>query len=118
MMSNSSVDDEVFGEASLDVGAHEGHFEFEEGDLARVVRVQPVEHLLQKDILLLLGEGLTKGADEGLAHRLALVEVEPTVAVSVSVSERLLDQGCELLLVLLLTLFLLLGRLVNKVVEH
>lgn len=113
-----SLDEKILRQATLDVCAHESHFEFKEGYLATVVSVKPIEHLLKEQFFLVLSEGLSEGADERFTHWLALVEVEPAVAIAISVLEGLLDETCELFLIVLLSLLLLLGRLVNKVIEH
>ena len=113
-----SIEEELLGKASLDVGAHESDFEFKEGDLAGVVGVEPIKHLLQQDFFLFVSERLAERADERLAHRLAFIEVEPSVAIGVSFTEGFLDEAGELLRHPLHLLLLELRRLVNEVVEH
>ena len=113
-----SVKQKLFWQTSLNVGAHEGHLEFKECDLATVVCVQPVEHFVEQDLLLLISKALAKGADEGLAHGLALVEVQPAITIFICLVEGLRNELCKLLGHLLHVFPLLLGSLVDKVVEH
>ena len=70
-----SVNDKVLGQTAFDVGAHQSNLEFKEGHLARVVCVQPVEHLLEEHVFLVFRQRLPKGVDKRLAHGLAFVEV-------------------------------------------
>ena len=113
-----SVKQKLFWQTSLNIGAHEGHLEFKECDLATVVCVEPVEHFVEQDLLLLLSKALAEGADEGLAHGLALIEVQPAIAIFICLMEGLGYELCKLLGHLLHVFLLLLGSLVDKVVEH
>ena len=113
-----SVKQKLLWQTSLNIGAHEGHLEFIERDLATVVCVEPVEHFVEEDLLLLLREALAKGANERLAHGLALVEVQPAIAVFVRLVEGLGHKLRELLSHPFHVFLLLLGSLVDKVVEH
>ena len=113
-----SVKQKLFWQTSLNIGAHEGHLELKEGDLATVVCVEPVEHFVEQDLLLLLSKALAKGADEGLAHGLALIEIEPAITIFICLVEGLGHELCKLLGHLLHVFSLLLGSLVDKVVEH
>ena len=56
--------------------------------------------------------------DERLAHGLALIEVQPAIAIFIRLMESLGYELCKLLGHLLHVFFLLLGSLVDKVVEH
>ena len=67
---------------------------------------------------MLISKALAKGADEGLAHGLALVEVEPAITIFICLVEGLRNELCKLLGHLLHVFPLLLGSLVDKVVEH
>ena len=113
-----SVKQKLFWQTSLNIGAHEGHLEFKEGDFATVVCVEPVEHFVEQDLLLLLSKALAEGADERLAHGLALIEVQPAIAIFICLVEGLGYELCKLLGHLLHVFLLLLGSLVDKVVEH
>ena len=48
----SVVEQKFLWETTLDVGTHQGHLKLVECDLARVVSVKPVEHLLEQHDLL------------------------------------------------------------------
>ena len=113
-----SVKQKLFWQTSLNIGAHEGHLEFKECDFAAVVCVEPVEHFVEEDLFLLLSKAFTKGADERLAHGLALIEVQPAIAIFICLVEGLGYELCKLLGHLLHVFLLLLGSLVDKVVEH
>ena len=89
LVSLSSVKQKFFWQTSLNIGTHEGHLEFKERDLATVVGVEPVEHFVEQDLLLLLSKALAEGADEGLAHGLALVEVQPAITIFICLVEGL-----------------------------
>ena len=67
---------------------------------------------------MLISKALTKGADEGLAHGLALVEVQPAITIFICLVEGLRNELCKLLGHLLHVFPLLLGSLVDKVVKH
>ena len=113
-----SVKQKLLWQTSLNIGAHEGHLEFIERDLATVVCVEPVEHFVEEDLLLLLSKALAEGADERLTHGLALVEIQPAIAVFIRLVEGLGHELRKLLGHLLHVFSLLLGSLVDKVVEH
>jgi len=114
----SVVEEKLLWEATLDVGAHEGHLELVEGNLARVVGVKPVKHLLEQHSLLSLIKCLTERLDERFTHRLALVEVKPTVAIVIGFAESFFDEDSELLRHALHLLFLHLFILIDEVIEH
>ena len=118
LVSLSSVKQKFFWQTSFNIGTHEGHLEFKERNLATVVCVEPVEHFVEQDLLLLLSKTLAEGADEGLAHGLALIEVQPAIPIFICLVEGLRHELCKLLSHLLHVFPLLLSTLVYKVIEH
>ena len=67
---------------------------------------------------MLLSQGLSKGADERLTHRFAFIKVEPSITISICLSEGFFYETGELLSHPFHFLLLHLGSFVDEVVEH
>ena len=67
---------------------------------------------------MLLSQGLSEGADKRLTHRLAFIKVEPSITISICLSEGFFYETGELRSHPFHILLLHLGSFVDEVVEH
>ena len=112
-----SIDLKIIWQGSLDKGAHQAHLEFVEGNFARIVAVEPAEHLLEELLFLLVVKFLTEGSDERFAHRSDLVYIEPPVTIFIGFFERFPDKHGKLISLLFKFLLFFLRSLVYKFIE-
>ena len=118
MLSKHSVDQKLLWEGTIDVGSHKGDLELIEGYLARIVCVQPIEHLLKKHLFLIILKILAERCNQRLTERLALIKIEPAVLVSIGLLEGCNDQRREPFRHLLHGFLIALRTLVHEVIEH